>query len=396
VLINGSYQDNVTSSKIPDHFRFSLQTLYGIEAKASMILTFTTKHGFTMKCFAEALVPQLSDSKVIDVSLHLKSIFQNIKIDCQGNLIPSIEVHTSTEEMSSVLNNVQLTCASPIHSAINELKSYTLSQSSRNEFEETVYFLFSVFLLEKNISKVLLAQPIEIPADSLFEPEVIGALKGISFLPQADGLCEISLPALLFLKYFVSYSNEPITFDRLSYSQSTGQKVALFVKNGSINSEKEHIDSEMLMIEANIDDCQGEWMGYTMELLLENGANDVFFTPIVMKKNRPAYKLSVLTQQTKLTQLEKIIFKETTSFGVRYFPVTCRRLERKFEQVETEWGTVSIKIGLHLGEVVQVSAEYEDCKKIAQQYHLPIGKVYEVAIQQFQRNKSSSSTSLNS
>ncbi|MGG0719917.1 nickel insertion protein [Robertmurraya massiliosenegalensis] len=156
------------------------------------------------------------------------------------------------------------------------------------------------------------------------------------------------------------------------------------MKNDTRNITAEHDDDEMLMIEANIDDCQGEWMGYTMEKLLSNGANDVYFTPIIMKKNRPAYKLSVLAHQSKLSKLSQIIFTETTSFGIRHYPVTCHRIERKFEKVNTPWGDVNIKIGKHLGEIVQLSPEYEDCKNIAQQFNLPLGTIYQTAIEQFQ------------
>jgi len=152
------------------------------------------------------------------------------------------------------------------------------------------------------------------------------------------------------------------------------------------NTTAEHDDDEMLMIEANIDDCQGEWMGYTMEKVLSSGANDVYFTPIIMKKNRPAYKLSVLAHQSKLPKLTQIIFTETTSFGIRHYPVTCHRIERKFEQVHTPWGAVNIKIGRHLGEIVQLSPEYEDCRRIALQFHLPLGTIYQQAIDRFQQN----------
>ena len=99
-----------------------------------------------------------------------------------------------------------------------------------------------------------------------------------------------------------------------------------------------------------------------------------------MKKNRPAYKLSVLTHKSQLQKVETILFEDTTSFGLRYFPLTCHRLARRFQKVETKWGTVAVKIGIHKGEVVQVSPEFEDCKKLAQQHDIPLNKIYTDAI----------------
>ncbi|MGM0876381.1 MAG: nickel insertion protein [Bacillota bacterium] len=139
----------------------------------------------------------------------------------------------------------------------------------------------------------------------------------------------------------------------------------------------EHIDDEMVKMEVNLDDVSGEWLGYVMDLLFEAGANDVFYTPIYMKKNRPGILLQLLTSRHKLDKMKEILFKETTTLGVRYYPLTVHRLERKFKGVSTEWGTVTVKIGFYEGQVVQRAPEYEECKEIARLHKVPLKKVYE-------------------
>ncbi|MBM7652259.1 nickel insertion protein [Neobacillus cucumis] len=139
----------------------------------------------------------------------------------------------------------------------------------------------------------------------------------------------------------------------------------------------EHLDEHMVKMEVNLDDIPGEWLGYVMDLLFEAGANDVFYTPIYMKKNRPGILLQLLCSHQKVTKMKEILFNETTTLGVRYFPLTVHRLEREYKKVMTEWGTVTVKLGLYNGDVVQNAPEFEECKAMAQLYNVPLKKVYE-------------------
>jgi len=139
----------------------------------------------------------------------------------------------------------------------------------------------------------------------------------------------------------------------------------------------EHYDSQMVKMEVNLDDTPGEWLGYVMDLLFEAGANDVYYTPIYMKKNRPAVLLQLLCSQKNINKMKEILFKETTTLGVRYYPITVHRMERRFRKVQTKWGTVTIKEGIYEGNVVQSSPEYEECKSIAQNQNVPLKHVYE-------------------
>ncbi len=141
--------------------------------------------------------------------------------------------------------------------------------------------------------------------------------------------------------------------------------------------DDEHTDDQMVKMEVNLDDVSGEWLGYVMDLLFDHGANDVFYTPIYMKKNRPAILLQLLCSQTAIPKMEEILFRETTTLGVRYYPLTVHRLERQYKKVITEWGPVSVKEGIYGGQVVQRSPEFEECKEIAKLQQIPLKKVYE-------------------
>ncbi|WP_084375025.1 nickel insertion protein [Neobacillus soli] len=139
----------------------------------------------------------------------------------------------------------------------------------------------------------------------------------------------------------------------------------------------EHLDYQMVKMEVNLDDIPGEWLGNVMDLLFEAGANDVFYTPIYMKKNRPGVLLQLLCSQKNVKTMKEILFKETTTLGVRYYPLTVHRLERMFRKVLTKWGPVTVKEGIYEGQVVQRAPEFEECKNIARLHNIPLKRVYE-------------------
>lgn len=146
--------------------------------------------------------------------------------------------------------------------------------------------------------------------------------------------------------------------------------------NNHLPPNEEHIDESMVKMEVNLDDISGEVLGYVMDLLFEAGANDVYYTPIFMKKNRPGVLLQILCSKKSLNKMKEILFKETTTLGVRYYPLTVHRMERTFTKVETKWGAVTVKLGIFNGEIVQRSPEYEECKKLAETHNLPLKKIY--------------------
>lgn len=134
---------------------------------------------------------------------------------------------------------------------------------------------------------------------------------------------------------------------------------------------------EIFVLETNIDNMNPEFYDLVMEKLFQAGAVDVFLTPIIMKKNRPATKLSVLAQRQNVEALANEVLRNTTTFGIRFYPVERVILDRQFQEIETEFGKVKVKVGKRDGEVFHVSPEYEHCKKISKERGLPIKKVYD-------------------
>lgn len=131
------------------------------------------------------------------------------------------------------------------------------------------------------------------------------------------------------------------------------------------------------MLEANIDDMNPELYSYVVPKLLEKGARDVFLTNIVMKKGRPGVLLSVLCDEQKQKELETVLFRETTTFGVRRRSVERTALERRMEYVSTPWGTIALKVGLLDGAVIKAAPEYEDCAAAAACAGLSLQEVYQ-------------------
>ncbi len=141
-----------------------------------------------------------------------------------------------------------------------------------------------------------------------------------------------------------------------------------------LKENKNKKTNEIFLLETNLDDITGEDLGYFMELCLNEGALDVFYTPIYMKKYRPAYKLSVIAKRTNVKSMAKLIFKHTTSIGVRFTKYRRFEMDRTFENVETKYGKVTKKI-LKYEDIKKESYEYEDLKKIATENNISIEEV---------------------
>ena len=148
----------------------------------------------------------------------------------------------------------------------------------------------------------------------------------------------------------------------------------LRVSEIELKENKNKKTNEIFLLETNLDDISGEDLGFFMELCMKEGALDVFYTPIYMKKNRPAYKLSVITKRTNVKSMAKLIFKHTTSIGVRFTKYRRFEMDRTFEDVETKYGKVTKKI-LKYEDIEKESYEYEDLKKIATENNISIEKV---------------------
>lgn len=130
------------------------------------------------------------------------------------------------------------------------------------------------------------------------------------------------------------------------------------------------------LLQCNIDDMTGEQLGDVMELLMEQGAMDVHFTSIIMKKNRPATQISLLCGEADEPRFKEMLFRHTTTLGVKSFPLEKTILERRFDTIETPLGPVTMKRALLNGEVVHSKPEYEECRMIARRNGIPLSEVY--------------------
>ena len=137
------------------------------------------------------------------------------------------------------------------------------------------------------------------------------------------------------------------------------------------------------VLEANLDDLNPQVFGYVMDRLLEEGALDAFAMPVQMKKNRPGALLTVLCRPQDAEKLTQLIFAETTTLGVRRREEQRQVLARRWENVHTPWGDVRIKIASMNGTVTNYAPEYEDCRKIAAEHHVPLKNVMNRAVEEY-------------
>ncbi len=133
------------------------------------------------------------------------------------------------------------------------------------------------------------------------------------------------------------------------------------------------------MLETNLDDLPGEVVGYATNQLMAAGALDAYVTPIQMKKNRPGVMVSALCVESKIAELEAILFRETTTLGIRRYPVSRHKLRREATTVDTPLGPIRGKLGWIEGRAPQFSPEYDDCARVAAERDVPLRDVYQAA-----------------
>lgn len=151
----------------------------------------------------------------------------------------------------------------------------------------------------------------------------------------------------------------------------------LRVHLASVVQENKDLGSEdVRLLQCNIDDMTAEMLGDVMDFFMEKGAMDVHFTPIMMKKNRPATMISVLCSAEDAQFYTKLLFQHTTTLGVKVFPLEKITLERRFERVETPFGAITMKHALLDGEILRSKPEFEECKEIARKNNIPLAAVY--------------------
>jgi len=163
-------------------------------------------------------------------------------------------------------------------------------------------------------------------------------------------------------------------------------RLSIGTQESSLASKTSH--ETITVLEANLDDLNPQIVGYALERLLEEGALDAFALPVQMKKSRPGTLLTVITTAQDAARLTHVIFKETSTLGVRRRDEKRQVLARRFENVRTQWGDVRVKIASMNGTITNYAPEYEDCRRIAAQHHVPLKDVMHAATREYlQRQK---------
>jgi uncharacterized protein (TIGR00299 family) protein len=135
---------------------------------------------------------------------------------------------------------------------------------------------------------------------------------------------------------------------------------------------------EMILLETNIDDMNPQIYGYLMEKLFAEQAADVWLTPIQMKKNRPAVMLNVLTSVQFESRLTEIIMRETTTLGIRVRPISRHVAQREIIEFDSSLGHIKAKVKRFSRQILDISPEYEDCRRIALEKDIPLREVYRI------------------
>lgn len=145
----------------------------------------------------------------------------------------------------------------------------------------------------------------------------------------------------------------------------------LRVIKGTTQNKLQHL----WILECNIDDMNPQYYSYIFPRLLDQGALDVFVTPIIMKKSRPAHCLAVICDDAHINELEEILLIETTTLGVRRMHIQRRILERESILVPTVWGEIRVKLAYYQGRLLKYAPEYDDLSRIAKESKLPLDEV---------------------
>lgn len=223
--------------------------------------------------------------------------------------------------------------------------------------------------------------PMPIPA-----PAAAVLLKGVPVM-QGVEKCELTTPTGAALATY--FSDEfspmpPMVIEKIGYG--SGNNVTTHGPNllrfmlGRRSGDGAGAEIEpMTLIESNVDDSTPEELASLMEKLMEAGARDAWLTPVIMKKGRPGVTVAILCSEGDIKRLSDMVFRESSTFGVRLSRIERHCLERRLEKVSTPYGEIQVKVGLLGGRTITVSPEYEDCRRAAAERGAPLKDVYAAA-----------------
>jgi uncharacterized protein (TIGR00299 family) protein len=215
-------------------------------------------------------------------------------------------------------------------------------------------------------------------------PAVVELLRGARFVQEGDQELITPTGAAILAAATDRFDRiPPMRLTGSGYGAGTRERETPNVLRVLIGEETEATEdggrNGSMLIETNIDDMSPELIPYALERLLAEGASDAWVTPIVMKKGRPAAMLSVLVKRTDLNGVLDVVYRETTTFGVRIREVDKDELQREHVTVHVSGHPVRVKVGSRQGRVVTASPEYEDASKVARITGLPLKDIFREA-----------------
>lgn len=218
------------------------------------------------------------------------------------------------------------------------------------------------------------ALPIPVPA-------TLEILRGVPV--RFEGVGELTTPTgAALLKGLAKVGPAPeLTVEKVGYGVGTKDfRDRANVLRGSLGTPAHAFAGGTFVLEANLDDCPPQLLGYAIEKLLELGALDAWVVPATMKKSRPGHVLGVVVGADKREAAIECLLRETPTLGVRFQRVERVALERRFEEVETPFGRVRVKLGLRDGRVINAAPEFDDCRARAAEKNVPLKQVWAAAL----------------
>ena len=211
-------------------------------------------------------------------------------------------------------------------------------------------------------------------------PATIALLKGIPVYNSGLKYELVTPTGAALVKEFVNSFEgmPPMIISNIGYGAGTRDiperpnLLRIITGTGSIDSDTDTI----AVLEANIDDANPEWLGFIMDRLFEEGALDVIYTPVYMKKNRPGIQVEIISRPETKDILAEVLFRESTTIGIRYRYSQRKILKREETTIETPWGTMTAKKIMRPDGSSFIQPEFESCKKVAQEQVIPIKDVY--------------------
>ena len=321
-------------------------------------------------------------------------------------------VHRSLAEINTLIERSALTPGGQsrakelfrrlgeVEAAIHQVPVEKIHLHEVGELDSIVDIVGAVFALEWFAADRIVSSPLNVgggmvtSAHGLFPvpaPATVKLLQGVPV--YSSGVqSELITPtgALLVTAYASSFGPTPaMTVERIGYGAGDrdlpGTPNVLRVLVGT--SHEQPGTERIVVVECEIDDMNPQIFGSVMDQLYAAGALEVYFAAVQMKKNRPGTLLTILARPEQRQVLTAIVFRETTTIGVRHHEVTRERLEREIAAVQTPLGSVRFKIARRAGEIVNVSPEFEDCLRIASERGIPVKDVQAIATKAYLDDK---------